>query len=212
MEQELGTMRKHHEYTAEYKAQTMVYLKRYETKIAGLEREEKTLRKENAALRRAASAAARAPEEAPEAASAPEQAQSKSLKSLSAKFTPPATPTQAAAASVETNLSSPTPVGSSDSEAAAVGPTSKPAAAAEHFSTPSAVRAPQTPSGEGAPLPDSPPMGAMATPRGEMAALAATGEQRTREYVSGHASVVSSSMSDDGTASVGYAATDGSGW
>ena len=54
MEKQLETLKKVHEHTAEYKRQTIVYLKRYETQIAALERDQKELVKENAELRRAA--------------------------------------------------------------------------------------------------------------------------------------------------------------
>ncbi len=115
MEKQLETLKKHHEHTAAYKRQTVVYLKRYETQIAGLERNQKELVKENDELRRAAQAvwgtsrrmaaqrvevvnateSQNSEDGAQAAASALDAAAKAPSKSLSAKFTPPSTPTNA---------------------------------------------------------------------------------------------------------------------
>eukprot|EP01043_Picozoa_sp_COSAG02_P012677 COSAG02_NODE_493_length_21166_cov_13.181318_6_plen_423_part_00 len=115
MEKQLETLKKHHEHTAAYKRQTIVYLKRYETQIAGLERDKKELVKENDELRRAAKTvgsistgmtaqqveAVKATEyqnlevDAQAAASAADAAVKARSKSLSAQLTPPLTPTNA---------------------------------------------------------------------------------------------------------------------
>ena len=112
MEKQLETLKKHHEHTAAYKRQTIMYLKRYESQIAGLERHQKELVKENTELWRAVKKAGRISRETAQrveatdpsesqnseadaqvAATAADAAAKARSKALSAKFTPPSTPT-----------------------------------------------------------------------------------------------------------------------
>jgi hypothetical protein len=191
MEKELGTMRKHHEHTAEYKRQTMVYLKRYEKQIAELEREQKELVRENAELRREAhdTEAHRLAMDAASArfeggadigqrhrdpAAAAAAAASARSKSLSAKFTPPSTPTDSTVVTLadltsHRQASAPGSVpATADAHGGASSSVSQPAgpqpAAAETFSTPS--RGPEDSSessGSSAREQDDSPPTAMAT-------------------------------------------------
>jgi chromosome segregation ATPase len=131
-EKQLETLKKHHEHTAAYKRQTVMYLKRYETQIAGLERNQKALLKENAELRRAPQNVGRMSREmttqqhvvttdasdfqksevdAQAAATAADAAAKVRTKALSAKFTPPSTPTNGDSSGPSGQVSTDTYVG-----------------------------------------------------------------------------------------------------